>query len=135
MRAAMPSKNVEYSLTTAAARDIASFEVGFIDSHGQPTHAEDLDVYVERVVDEQDRGTLDQLVGSGAEQAAKEWAREWALVRASKILGQPVETLRRHAALCVPRGGGAAPSTADAANQQQRARRPPLACSHTPCAA
>ena len=74
------------ALEKAAARESMAFEVGFVDAHSHPTHAEELDVHVEALsdVDEAD-DSLERLIGTGAEASARRWAREWAIQRAAGL--------------------------------------------------
>ena len=97
------------ALTAATARETSSFEVSFIDSHGQPTHAEDLDLYVEHVdgggsaggasggdmVADGAPSSLESLEGTGAEKAARAWAREWAILRAATLRGVSAEAIKK----------------------------------------
>ena len=66
------------ALHRAVAREQASFEIAFHDSIGQYTHAEEVDVYVERLEEEDDgRDALEQMSGEleAAENAAAEQLR------------------------------------------------------------
>ena len=85
------------SLRQVAAREAASFEVGFVDALGQSTHAEELDVYVTLPTEGDDAGLAweEQLAGTAAEQTARQWAREWALRRLATKLDQPVELIEQ----------------------------------------
>lgn len=74
------------ALLKAAARESMAFEVGFVDAHGQPTHAEEIDLHVERIMDGEDEDdSLQRLDSTGAEASAKRWALEWAILRASRL--------------------------------------------------
>ena len=65
------------ALHRAVAREQASFEIAFHDSIGQYTHAEEVDVYVERLEEEDDGNALEQMSGEleAAENAAAEQLR------------------------------------------------------------
>ena len=110
------------ALTAAAAREVVSFEVGFVDAMGHATHAEDLDVWVSRI-DEgggsgsgggggDDDGGLERLERSGAEAAARAWAREWAFERAAVLRARSVDMLK---AQMPPPPAAPPPAAADAA--------------------
>ena len=84
------------ALSRTSAREIAAFEVGFMDAFGQPTHAEELDVWVERIMprDEAGTGSLELLMHTNAEAAALAWAREWAILRTAKHRGITADDLK-----------------------------------------
>jgi hypothetical protein len=84
------------ALSKAAAREISAFEIGFVDALGHPTHAEDIDVYVQPIIEgEADDDSLERLTNTGGEAKATAWAREWAFLRLSEQRRLQVDQLKQ----------------------------------------
>ena len=82
------------ALRKAAARESMAFEIGFVDAHGQPTHAEEIDLHVEPILDDDyEDDSLERLQATAAEETARRWALEWAILRAASIWNMPPEKL------------------------------------------
>ena len=84
------------ALTKAAARETMAFEVSFVDALGNVTYAEELDVYVEPIAQDEDEDDgLERLIGTRAEEHARAWARQWAFLRVSELRHTPLERLKQ----------------------------------------
>lgn len=94
------------ALSRAKAREVASFEVEFIDALGQASRAEELDVWVERVVDEAPSGGMGPADAAPAPAEAAPAVAEPMSRAATERTGGDAKSQRAQRAEALARAGG-----------------------------